>query len=226
MEFLNQPIFGVGMTIIPYMIFVLLKQRVPMVNPFIFTTTLIILLLLTLDIPYDAYEEGGRIIEFMLAPATIALGVPIYKEAQRIKDNLVPILLGNTVGSLVGLVSAGLLVFILSGNQGLMFSMMPKSATTPISVEIVANLGGMPSLGATFTVLTGVFGSLFGPELLKKCGISENESIGAAMGTSSHGIGTARVVAQSEIQGSISAFSMGMTGIITSIMAIPLYLVF
>ena len=223
MDFWSQPVFGVGITLILYMLFYQLKQSVPFVNPFIKTTVLIIGLLVLLGIPYEDYEQGGRIIEFMLGPATIALGVPIYREAQKIKDNLGAILLGNFTGSLMGLFSAGVLVWLMGGSRELILSMMPTSATTPISVEIVANLGGIPSLGATFTALTGVLGALIGPKILEICRIREDVAIGAAMGTSSHGIGTARVVADSELQGSISAFSMGVTGIMTSILAIPLY---
>ncbi len=223
MDFWSQPVFGFGINLILYMLFYQLKQSVPFVNPFIKTTVLIIGLLVLLGIPYEDYEQGGRIIEFMLGPATIALGVPIYREAQKIKDNLGAILLGNFTGSLMGLFSAGVLVWLMGGSRELILSMMPKSATTPISVEIVANLGGIPSLGATFTALTGVLGALIGPKILEICRIREDVAIGAAMGTSSHGIGTARVVADSELQGSISAFSMGVTGIMTSILAIPLY---
>ena len=223
MDFISQPIFGIGITLISYMFFFLLSKKVKGINTFLTTSLFIIAFLILIDIPYEDYQQGGRLIEFMLGPATVALGVPIYREAKKIKNYLGPILLGNFVGALMGLVSAGLLVWAMGGDQELIYSMMPKSATTPIAVVIVENLGGLPALGATFTAITGMLGSIIGPTVLKAINIQEDIPIGAAMGTSSHGIGTARVILDSQIQGSISAFSMGVTGILTSILVIPLY---
>ncbi len=223
MEFWGQPVFGVAATVIPYVALYYLSFKVKYINPLILTTGFIVLLLLYFGIPYESYREGGDIITFMLGPATVALGVPVYRESKKIKNSLSSILLGNLTGAAVGLASAGLIVWILGGSETLIYSMMPKSATTPISVVIVENLGGLPSLGATFTVITGVIGSLFGPWVLRLCKIEGDIAVGAAMGTTSHGIGTARALQASKLQGSISAFSMGLTGIITAILAVPLY---
>ena len=43
------------------------------------------------------------------------------------------------------------------------------------------------------------------------------------MGTSSHGIGTARVIRESELQGGVSGLAMALAGIFTSLLAIPVY---
>jgi putative effector of murein hydrolase len=104
-----------------------------------------------------------------------------------------------------------------------MLAMVPKSATTPISIEIVRELGGTPELGAVLTVLTGLLGSLIGPELLRLCGVRGDIAIGAAIGTAAHGIGTARVLRESDLQGSAAGLSMAAAGIVTSLLAIPLY---
>lgn len=223
MAFWDQPIFGVGITLIPYIVLYLLSKRINWVHPLILTTGFIIIFLLLFNIPYESYSKGGDIITFMLAPATVALGVPVYREGKKIKQSLAPIILGNFTGSLMGILSGGGLIWLLGGGKELILSMMPKSATTPISVVIVENLGGLPPLGATFTVLTGLLGSLAGPWFLDKCGIQGDIAKGAAMGTAAHGIGTAKALEYSQLQGSISAFSMGVTGILTSILVIPLY---
>ncbi len=226
MEFLSQPVFGIGITLLSYMFFAFLGKKFNWINPLLSTVTFIILFLLITDIPYDYYAVGGDMITFLLGPATIALGVPIYREAQKIKKNIMPILFGNLGGSIMGIVSAGILVYLMGGSMELMYSMMPKSATTPIAISIVDNLGGLTALGATFTALTGMMGSMVGPYIMRLCGIRDDISMGAAMGTTSHGIGTARAVTESYLQGSISAFSMGVTGILTSLLFIPLYYLF
>jgi putative effector of murein hydrolase len=99
--------------------------------------------------------------------------------------------------------------------------MIPKSVTTPISVELSKLLGGTPELSAVFTVLAGLIGSVVGPAILKLFGVRRDIPIGIAMGTSAHGIGTARVVQESELQGGASGFAMALAGIVTSLLSIP-----
>lgn len=207
-----------------YLIALKLHQRWKWLHPLFVTSGGLVALLLLARIPYEAYSIGGEWIEFLLGPATVALGVPLYKQASRIKDRLASILCGITAGSLSAMASAALLVWLLGGTRELIVTMIPKSATTPISMEIIRQLGGMPELGAVLTVLTGLLGSMIGPELLKLTGVREDIPVGVAIGTSSHGIGTARVLRESELTGSVSGFAMAMTGIITSICAIPIYL--
>jgi putative effector of murein hydrolase len=107
-----------------------------------------------------------------------------------------------------------------------MATMMPKSVTTAISVELVRYMGGMPELGSVLTVLTGLLGSMLGPEVLRWFGLRDDISIGTALGTSSHGIGTGRLIRESDLSGSISGFSMGLAGIVTSLLLIPLHWLF
>jgi putative effector of murein hydrolase len=119
--------------------------------------------------------------------------------------------------SITGVASAAFLVLLMHGSKQLLLTMMPKSVTTPISIELVQQLGGQPELGAVFTVLAGLLGSVVGPTLLRKVGVRDPVAIGLAMGTSSHGIGSARVLRDSELQGGASGLAMAMAGIATSI---------
>lgn len=217
------PLFGVGITFIIYLLSLKLSSRKKWIHPLFLTSVLLILILYVFKIPYEAYRVGGDLLVFLLGPATVALGVPLYKQLPKIKKYLIPLLTGITLGSLTGLLSAGLLVWTVGGTKELILTMLPKSVTAPVSIEIVRQLGGYPELAAVFTVLTGLLGSMIGPFLLKKIGIKDDISIGLAMGTAAHGIGTARVIRDSEIQGSYSGFAMGMAAIITSVLIIPLY---
>jgi putative effector of murein hydrolase len=74
-------------------------------------------------------------------------------------------------------------------------------------------LGGVPALAALFSVLTGMFGAAFGPTLLNRLGIADPIQRGLAMGTSSHGQGTARILQEGEETGAFSALAMGLTAI-------------
>ena len=222
-EIYASSLFGVAVTVAAYAIAQLIHRRVRWLNPLFVTAVALISLLILLKIPYESYRRGGELLVFILGPATVALGVPLYKRARQIRDNLLPILAGVTAGSAVGIVSAGLLVWLTGGSREVMLSMMPKSSTAPIAIEISRQIGGVPELTAVLAVLTGLLGSMFGPRLLRLCGVRSDIAVGLAMGASAHGIGTARVIRESEIQGSVSGLAMALASIATAVFAMPLY---
>jgi len=217
------PIFGVAITVGAYVLALKLQGKWRSIHPLFVCAGGIIVLLLALDIPYEGYKVGGDLIAFFLGPATVALGVPLYKQRKFLQKYFAAILSGVTIGSISGIASAGLLVWLMGGTRELMLTMMPKSVTSPISIEIVRQAGGIPELGAVLTVLTGLLGSMVGPALLRLLRISGDMPIGVAIGTSSHGIGTARIIRDSELQGSVSGVAMALAGIVTSLLFIPLY---
>ena len=217
------PAFGICLTLVAYLIALQVHRKIRWMNPLLLTCILIMVLLKAKRIRVEAYEAGGNVLKFLLGPATIALGVPLYRQAQKLKGQIRAIAVAVTVGSICGLVSGALMVWIARGSHMMMLTMMPKSVTTAISIEIAGRLGAKPELTAVFTVLTGLLGSIAGPAMLRLARIRSDIAIGLAMGTSAHGIGTARVIRDSELQGSASGLAMAMAGIITSILAIPLY---
>jgi putative effector of murein hydrolase len=101
-------------------------------------------------------------------------------------------------------------------------SVIPKSVTTPIAVEVSEELHGNPAITAAMVLLTGLLGSIAGPWVLGVFRIRHNHAVGAAIGTSSHAIGTASSLRRSEVQGSVSSLAMVMAGVITSVLAMVL----
>jgi predicted murein hydrolase (TIGR00659 family) len=215
------PIFGVGITVLVYSIALALHRRWRWMHPLLITCGVLIVLLRVTRIPYAAYNHGGEIISFFLGPATIALGVPFYKQSRRIGRHVLPIVLSVTIGAATGLSTAWAFVKLAHGSDEVARSMLPKSVTTPISIELSRQLGGTPELSAVFTVLAGLIGSVVGPMILRAFGVRRDIPLGLAMGTSAHGIGTARVVQESELQGGSAGFAMALAGIVTAILSIP-----
>ncbi|MCS7461151.1 LrgB family protein [Paenibacillus doosanensis] len=220
---LQQPLFGIALSVVCYSLALALYRKWSWLHPLFITSGLIIVFLLSANIPYEAYRKGGDMLVFFLGPATVALGIPLYKNARRIRSSLPSILGGITAGSVSALILSAAFVWSLGGSQELMVTMMPKSVTSPIALEISRQAGGIPELTAVLTVLTGLIGSMFGPGLLRLCGVHDDIALGTAIGTAAHGIGTARIIRDSELQGSVSGFAMGAAAIITSILFIPLY---
>jgi predicted murein hydrolase (TIGR00659 family) len=221
-EILKQPLFGVMLSVVAYALGIQLAQKYPRIHPLFVSSLSIILFLLATNIPYETYKIGGDWLSFLLGPATVALGVPLYKYRGLIQKQLSAILTGVVGGSLMGIVSAGSLIWLLGGSKVLVLTMMPKSVSSPISIELSKLVGGIPELTAVLTVLTGLIGSMLGRSVLLRLGIRESWVIGIATGTAAHGIGTAKLMHSSELEGSYSAFAMALAGIVTSLLFIPI----
>ncbi|MBD2861075.1 LrgB family protein [Paenibacillus oceani] len=219
----SNPLFGVSVTVVAYAAALRLHAVKRWLHPLFVCSAALIVLLLVSGIPYESYRVGGDLLVFCLGPATVALGVPMYKHTTRLKRQFRAIAAGVIAGSLCGMTSSAFFIWLAGGSKELLLTALPKSVSSPISIEIVRLLGGVPELGAVLTVLTGLVGSMIGPGFLRAVGIRGDVAIGTAIGTGSHGIGTARIIRESELQGSAGGFAMGLAGIVTSLLAIPLY---
>lgn len=225
-EWTISPVFGAALTVIMYGIALAVRQRVKWMHPLFLCCIGIILVLLILRIPYDHYKIGGQWVSFILGPATVALAVPLYKHWKLIGSNWLQVGVGIITGVLVGFLSTIMIVQSFGGNTLILQSSIPKSATSPIAIEIVRNFGGLPELGAVLTVLTGLFGSMFGTWFLRSIGVRTDMAIGIAMGTAAHGIGTAKVLRDSELQGAYSSLAMGAAGILISVLSVFVYAIY
>ncbi|MCR8842728.1 LrgB family protein [Paenibacillus sp. SC116] len=217
-------ITGIAATIGAYLLARYVQARFPWIHPILISAGLLIAIIVAADIPLEAYSAGGEWLSMLLGPATVALGVPIYKHREQIAKQFKPIMISIICGSVIGIVSVALILWLLTDVQEIILSMLPKSVSSPISIEISKVLNGIPELAAVFSVCTGLFGSVFGITILQKFGFQDDMSIGLAMGTAAHGIGTARCLANSEEQGSFSGLAMGLAGVITSILFVPIYM--
>jgi putative effector of murein hydrolase len=61
-------------------------------------------------------------------------------------------------------------------------------------------------------------GAAFGPALLNRLGVDDHMHRGLAMGTASHGQGTARILQESEEAGAFSALAMGLTALFMALL--------
>jgi predicted murein hydrolase (TIGR00659 family) len=222
-DWINAPEWGAAVTLLAYAAALLLRSRVRWMHPLFTSSAAIIALLLVTGLSYDDYRIGGDLVIFMLGPATVALGVPLYKYGRRLRGSLTAVAAGVTVGSAASIASGWLLASLTGLAPQMVYSLLPKSVTTAVSVPLSAQLGGIPEMTAVFTVLTGLTGSMFGPVFLRRMGVRADLPLGVAMGTSSHGIGTARLVGDSPWQGSVSALSMSISCIVTPLLMLPLY---
>lgn len=220
MEFLENKYLLLALTFGAFALFKELQRRTGWVllNPILLTIALLILFLKLTGISYETYQEGGQLIEFWLKPAVVALGVPLYLQLEMIKKQLLPILLSQLVGCLVGIVSVVLVAKLLGATPDVICSLAPKSVTTPIAMEVSNTTGGIPSLTAAVVVLVGLFGAVFGFKILTLGRVKSPIAQGLSMGTASHAIGTSAAMEISRKYGAYASLGLTLNGILTALL--------
>lgn len=191
-------------------------------NPILMTILFIILILKIFDIPYEVYEVANVPITFLLGPATVSLALPLYRNWDIFKRNSLTLCIGIFVGTVTAVSSVYLFSKLFGIDNEIMLSILPKSITTPIGIEISETIGGIPSLTVALIILTGIIGNTIGPSVIKILKIKDSIAVGAAFGTSSHAIGTSKAIQMGDLEGAISGISISLAGIISSIL-IPIF---
>lgn len=223
-ELVYNPLFGVLLTLACGSLFWRIKglKRFSWVNPLLFSIILIILLLQTLNIPYEAYKKGADIIHLFLGPITVVLAVPLYEHRAELLRHKLSILTGTVLGSLSALISIFLLGKLFGLSDLFINSLLPKSMTTPIGISASVILDGIVGLSVLSIVITGIFGSLIAPLVFKILKIKSPIAKGVALGTTSHVVGTAKAYEIHRLSGAMSGLSIGLSGVV-SIFWIILY---
>lgn len=227
-EFLNTPIFGILISLAAFQIGILFykKTRSSVFNPLLVGIALVILFLLHFRIDFETYNVGGDYISFFLGPATVVLAVPLYKKIQLLKNDSLPIIAGISAGCIAGISSILILSTLLGLDGVITSSLVPKSVTTPIGMEISKQIGGLPAITVAAISVTGIIGAVLGPFICRCFRIKDSVATGIAIGTASHALGTTRAIELGETEGAMSGLAIGIAGLITVFLAPVLIYVF
>ena len=219
MEIMSNPIILLAITLGIYYVARQIQKCTGWIvlNPILITIAALIALLQLTGISYETYEQGGQYIDFWLKPAIVALGVPLYQHLGQIRRQLLPILMSQLVGCLVGLVSVTLIASAMGASHEVIVSLAPKSVTTPIAMEVCSTAGGIPSLTAAIVVCVGLFGAIFGFKILEVWHVRNPFSQGISMGTASHAVGTSRAMEKGETYGAYSSLGLILNGVLTAL---------
>ncbi|MCM1340098.1 MAG: LrgB family protein [Muribaculaceae bacterium] len=173
---------------------------------------------------FEVYNESASYLTLCLVPATIALGFPIYKHFELLKKNKRVVYFAFVIATLTALIGTYIIAKLCHSELSVIESMLPKSVTAPIAVEISKLSGGIPELTACVVVLTGVFGGMFGHKILGLIPVKNDIAIGLSIGAASHVVGTAKCVEiQKEKQVVMASVALVIVGIMTTII-VPIFL--
>ncbi len=220
-EILSTPVFALLISLLAFEIgiFINKKTRLAIFNPLMLAILIVIGTLLVLKIPLEDYKKGGDFISLFLTPATVILAVPLYKNINSLKKDYAAIIGGVLVGCITAIISIWLMGKAFGLSPELLASLLPKSITTPLGVELSKQLRGIPSVTVAAIVVTGIVGAVLAPALLKVFGIKDKTARGIAIGTSAHALGTTKAVELGETEGAMSGLAIGLAGLVTVIIA-------
>ena len=221
-ELLESPFFGVALSVLAFWVGVRIQKKTGLVlcNPLLIGVVLTAGVLLLFRIPYEAYNQGGALINLFLAPATACLAVAIYGKRQILKENWLPILVGCAVGSAASMGSILLLCRLFGLDEAMTASLLPKSVTTPIAISVSQAHGGIGSITVVAVLITGIFGSIAAPLLIKLFRVREPLAAGLAIGACSHAVGTSKALELGETEGAMSGLAIGVCGIVTVVLSL------
>lgn len=202
-----------------FMALIYKRFRLPVLMPALTATLIVVLLMLFFKIPYETYMIGGQWINKLLGPAVVSLAYPLYNQRHVLRRNLPAVLGGTLTGLLVGMFSGILLAMMLGFPKAYILSMLPKSITTPVAIQISGSLGGEAALTSVFVMIAGFTGAIAGPYILKLFRIRGEVGIGIGLGTASHALGTAKALEYGEQSLSMSSVAMTVCAIAGSFTA-------
>lgn len=194
------------------------SEKNPLCNPVMIAVLVIVGMLLATGTTYEDYFDGAQFVHFLLGPATVSLAIPLYRQFDKVRRSAFAILASIITGSLTAMASALGVGYLLGASKDTLITLAPKSVTAPVAMGIVEQLGGLPSLTAVLVILTGIIGAMLGPIALNLLGLKDWQARGLALGTASHGIGTARALQVNEVAGAFSGLAMGLNALATAIL--------
>ncbi|OFT60603.1 hypothetical protein HMPREF3159_05705 [Brachybacterium sp. HMSC06H03] len=205
------PVFGLTLTLVVYLLSYGLYHRAGrpgLLSPVLVSVVVIATVLQLTGMPYALYLEQVALLTLLLGPATVALALPLLRNGRALLASA-PAVLGTLV--VAGVVSISVTVgamVALGADEATLRAALPRSVTSPVGLTIAESLGASVPLAVVLTLVSGTLGAVVGPALLSLVRVRDERARGFAIGLTSHGIGTSRVLGESMVSGGWSSAAM------------------
>ena len=162
------------------------RIRMPLLHPVLLTFVAVIVFLRAADIGYARYQEATGILDFALGMSVVALGYLLYEQVEQLRGSLLPVGIATLAGCVAGVLSVVYIAMAFGAGREILNSIAPKSVTVPIAVSVSGPLGGIVPVTSVVVFCVGIFGSIFGEWILRRCGVRDAEARGFALGAARH----------------------------------------
>lgn len=195
----------------------------PLANPVGLAVGALVLLVAASGYPLERFRQETMPLVWLLKPAVVALGWVAWSERGRLAGRLRAFAAGLVAGSLASLLFTPLLARWLGAPPELQQALAIKSVTSAVAVDLAPRLGVNAELAVPLIILAGILGAVLGPWVMDLARARDPFARGVALGTASHGIGTARAAEDGPLALAASGLAMAASGLVTALLA-PLVL--
>lgn len=221
----SAPLFGLTSTLVVYVLAQALYVRsgqAPWANPVLWSVVVLGTALMATRVSYPTYFAGAQFIHFLLGPAVVALGFPLWERRAELQRSWGRFLLVALAGGATAAIVAVVAGWAVGLTPDVLRSLAPKSVTAPVAMGIADKIGGVPALAAVFAVLTGLVGALSARALFKLLGVGTSDldwvARGFALGTASHGIGAARALQVNADAGAYAGLALSLQVLLAALL--------
>lgn len=221
----SAPLFGLTATLVVYVLAQALYVRsgqAPWANPVLWSVVVLGSALMVTGVSYPTYFAGAQFIHFLLGPAVVALGFPLWERRAELQRSWSRFLLAALAGGATAAIVAVAAGWAVGLTPEVLRSLAPKSVTAPVAMGVAEKIGGVPALAAVFAVLTGLVGALSARALFKLLGVGTSDldwvSRGFALGTASHGIGAARALQVNADAGAYAGLALSLQVLLAALL--------
>ncbi|MDM7861931.1 LrgB family protein [Alteromonas sp. ASW11-36] len=194
-----------------------ISRSQPLLHPIVTSATAISVLIFSLGISLTNYLQATHWFSWLLNIATVALAIPMYQQIQVIRHYGWRVWLPIIAGGIAAPGSAWLFAWSIEAPEDLQMTLLAKSITTPLAIDVAGAIGGIPALAAVIVILTGLVGAVFAPWLFRFFNITNPIAAGVGLGTAAHAIGTARAVQMGQTTTAVATLALCINGIATAV---------
>ncbi len=188
-------------------------------NPMLISILFIIPVLLFFNFSFDDYFNATQSLNWLLEPAVVALGFPLYQHLNTIKNQWKIIVAILTLSVTIVILVSFILTIIFINLPEIAVSLSLKSVTTPIGIALTEELHGNSAITAFAIILAGLSGAILGPSWLTFIGVKSAKAQGLAVGAASHALGTFTISKISYEHGAYASLALIVSAVITAIIS-------
>ncbi|MBT0585103.1 LrgB family protein [Alteromonas oceanisediminis] len=188
-----------------------------LLHPLLVTVVILFAVLQVVDVSIAEYQQHAVLLDFLLGPATVALAIPLFRQIQIVRALglrvVFPILVGGVVAPLMAWAS----VALLGASETLQMTMLVKSITTPLAIDVAVISGGIPALAAAIVIITGIVGAIAAPWVFSLLQVQNRTAQGVALGTVAHAVGTSSALHMHETTAAMATLALCVNGVFTAL---------
>lgn len=209
------------LTIVAYIVSVnITKLKYLSKIPIVILSVMIVYVVLSLiNFDVEIYQKYNSLLFFLLGPAIVALSIPLIRNINVLKKNYSVLLLGVTLATIFTVLSVICVAYLFKLDFIVIKSMIPKTVTVPVAIEITKLLSGKVELTIILVMFSGLFGAIFGHSILNFIKVKNNVAVGFSLGFLSHILGTAVCLEKNSLQAAVSTITLILSCISTAIIA-------